>query len=343
MNLSLSILLRGTLLFSALAGTALLQGCATPSAAPGSEIITRDRVDGHIRYLSSDEMRGRDPFTPEIRLAEDYIAEKFQAAGLATFEEFVGFRDEFTFEYRNRRDPEAAPVTYELANIVGFVEGTDPELKNEYILFGAHHDHVGVRGEGEDNIYNGADDNAAGSTAIITLAEYFGVSRENKRSLIFATFTAEERGLVGARHLAENLPIPPDQLVCMINFEMIGKPAADGSYDLMVLGPSYSTMDEIFREELDPDSPIQLVDPKEHQVPYFNRSDNRAFHSQGHITTTLASPHSTDDPYYHGPDDEYEHLNIDYMTKVIRTVVDITRGLVSGEDTPVKTGEGWER
>jgi hypothetical protein len=343
MNASIRLLPRGNALSLTLASVALLVGCATSSSPPPTEIITRDQVDGHIRYLSSDEMRGRDPFTPEIRLAEDYIAEKFQAAGLATFEGFEGFRDEFAFEYRNRRDPEAVPVEYELANIVGFLEGTDPELKNEYILFGAHHDHLGVRGEAEDNIFNGADDNAAGTTAVITLAEYFGRTRDNKRSLIFATFTAEERGLVGSRHLAENLPIDPDQLVCMINFEMIGKPAADGSYDLMMLGPSYSTLDEIFREELEPDSPIQLVGPEEHQVRYFNGSDNRAFHSQGHITTTLASPLSTDDPYYHGPDDEYELLNIDYMTQVIRTVVDITQGLVSGEDTPVKTGDGWER
>jgi hypothetical protein len=303
-------------------------------------LITSELVDGHIRYLSSDELKGRDAFSEDIRIAEDYIAEKFQAAGLSAFAEFVGFRDEFAHESRSRRDPEATPVTYELANIVGFVEGTDPVLKNEYILFGAHHDHLGVRGEAEDNIYNGADDNAAGTTAVIALAEYFGTTHNNKRSIIFATFTGEEKGLIGARHLAGNLPIDPTQFVCMINFEMIGKPAEDGSYNLMVLGPSYSTLDEIFAGAIDDDSPITLVGPEEHQVRYFNGSDNRAFHSEGYITTTLASPRSTDDPYYHQPNDHYEYLNIDYMTDVIRAVVDITETLVSGEETPVKTGEG---
>jgi Zn-dependent M28 family amino/carboxypeptidase len=298
-------------------------------------------VDAHIRFLSSDSLKGRDPFSPEISLAEDYIAEQFRDAGLSEFPEFPGYRDSFSFEYRPRRDPDAVPVTYRLQNILGFVEGTDPVLQEEYILFGAHHDHMGVRGEGEDNIYNGADDNAAGTTAVIALAEYFAEAHTNKRSLIFATFTAEERGLIGSRHLASNLPIANDQLVCMINFEMIGKPAADGSWNLMYLGPEASTLDEIFLEALDEDSPITLVGPEEHQVRYFRASDNAAFHAEGFITTTLASPQSTDDPYYHRPNDHYEFLNIDYMSDVIRTVVDITEPLVSGTATPVKTGN-WQ-
>jgi Zn-dependent M28 family amino/carboxypeptidase len=302
--------------------------------------ITRESVDDHIRFLSSDSLKGRDPFSEDIALTEDYIAEQFRDAGLSEFPEFPGYKDSFSFEYRPRRDPDAASATYQLQNIVGFLEGTDPELKEEYILFGAHHDHLGVRGEEADNIYNGADDNAAGTTAVIALAEYFAKARSNKRSLIFATFTAEERGLVGSRHLASNLPIAEAQLVCMINFEMIGKPAADGSWNLMFLGPEVSTLDEIFFEALDEDSPITLVGPEEHQVRYFRGSDNAAFHAEGFITTTLASPQSTDDPYYHRPNDHYEFLNIDYMTDVIRTVVDITEPLISGAATPVKTLEG---
>jgi Zn-dependent M28 family amino/carboxypeptidase len=187
-------------------------------------------------------------------------------------------------------------------------------------------------------VFNGADDNATGTTAILALARYFAQTGASRRSLVFATFTAEEKGLVGSRHLAQSLPIPAGKLVAMINFEMIGKPAADGSYSLMVLGPERSTLDEIFRSALDPASPITLVDPLEHQVRYYNGSDNRAFDAAGHITTTLASPLSTDDPYYHRPSDEYEHLNVEYMTQVIRAVVDMTRTLVSGEATPVKAG-----
>ncbi|MBT8395709.1 MAG: M28 family peptidase [Gemmatimonadetes bacterium] len=321
-------------------GLAITVSCSAPEPASPPTQIHTEAVDTHIRYLSSDDLKGRDAFSEEIALAEDYIAERFREAGLSEFPEFPGFKNRFSFEYRPRRNPDAAPVTYELQNIVGFVEGTDPDLKEEYILFGAHHDHLGVRGEAPDNIYNGADDNAAGTTAVIALAEYFARTHTNKRSLIFATFTAEEKGLIGARHLAANLPIQPDQLVCMVNFEMIGKPAADGSWNLMYLGPEASTLDEIFLEAVDQDSEITLVGPEEHQIRYFRASDNAAFHAEGFITTTLASPQSTDDPYYHRPNDHYEFLNIDYMTEVIRTVVDITEPLVSGEATPVRTGGG---
>lgn len=303
-----------------------------------ARIITTEMVDAHIRTLSSDEMKGRDAFTPYIRLAEEYIAREFKAAGLKEFRRFPGFRNTFSYEYRNRRDTTAAPVTYELTNLVGWVEGSDPELKDEYILFGAHHDHVGMRGDTGDVIFNGADDNATGTTAILALARYFAETGVSRRSLVFTTFTAEEKGLIGSRHLAANLPFPAEKLVAMVNFEMIGKPAADGSYALMILGPERSTLDEIFRAALDPASPISLVDPLEHQVRYYNGSDNRAFDAAGHVTTTLASPLSTDDPYYHRPSDQYEHLNVDYMTQVIRTVVDMTRTLVSGEATPAKTG-----
>jgi Zn-dependent M28 family amino/carboxypeptidase len=318
--------------------TPLLSTAAAYGHSPEevARIITREAVDAHIFTLSADEMMGRDPFSPHIQLAEDYIAEQFRRAGLSEFPQFPDYRNRFTHEQRSRQDPDAPPVTYELTNIVGYVEGTDPVLKHEYILFGAHHDHIGVRGDTGDVIYNGADDNATGTTAVLALAEYFAATRTNKRTLVFATFTAEERGLIGSRHLAANLPMEDGPLVSMINFEMIGKPAPDGSWSLMILGPERSTLVDIFRAAQSPDAPITLVDPLEHQVRYYNGSDNRAFDAEGYITTTLASPQSTDDPYYHRPNDHYEFLDIDYMTQVIRAVVDMTRTLVSGEATPVK-------
>jgi Zn-dependent M28 family amino/carboxypeptidase len=307
--------------------------------APQAQIY-RDSVDAHIRYLASDELRGRNAFSEDIAQAEEYVAQQFREAGLQEFPEYPGYMDEFTYEYRPRRDPDAQPTAYRLRNVVGYLEGIDPVLKDEFILFGAHHDHIGVRGQEEDSIYNGADDNATGTTAVLALADYFARAGTNKRSIIFATFTAEERGLIGSRHLASALPIRNDQLVCMINFEMIGKPAPDGSWSLMVLGPSHSTLDEIFQEALDPDAPVSLVGPQPHQVRYFGGSDNAAFTAAGFITTTLASPNSTDDIYYHRPNDHYEFLNVDYMTDVIRTVVDITEPLVMGEATPEKTEGG---
>jgi leucyl aminopeptidase len=324
--------------FSIAACTLILSAaCATQPPPPPPPEISNESVDALIQHLSSDELKGRNPLVEDIALTEDFIAEQFRAAGLLEFPEFPGYQNRFSFEYRPRRNPEATPTTYELQNIIGYIEGTDPVLKNEYILFGAHHDHMGVGGSGEDTIFNGAEDNATGTTAVIALARYFAEAGANKRSLIFTTFTAEERGLVGARHLASNLPIEADQFVAMVNFEMIGKPAPDGAWNLMYLGPEFSTLDEIFQGALDEDSPITLVAPEENQFRYFNASDNAAFHAQGFITMTLASPNSTVDQYAHKPNDHYEFLNIDYLSDVIRAVVDFTEPLVSGEATPERT------
>ena len=91
-------------------------------------------------------------------------------------------------------------------NIVGFIEGRDEQLKNEFIVIGAHYDHIGIRSAvNGDTIANGANDNAAGTTAVLELARYFGKARSNKRSLVFALFSAEEKGLLGSKHLAKKL------------------------------------------------------------------------------------------------------------------------------------------
>lgn len=341
-------------LLAALWSLALL-GIPLPSGGQAlpepAKTITRELVENHLRFLSSDELQGRDAFGPFIRLAEDYIAQEFARVGLKEFPPFPGYRHTFIYELRNRRDSTAPAVTYQLSNVVGWVEGTDPILKDEFILFGAHHDHLGVRGDTGDVIYNGADDNATGTVAVLALAGHFAQAKINKRSLVFATFTAEERGLIGSRQLARNLPFSGEKLVAMINFEMLGKPAADGSYALMVLGQEHSTLDEIFRASLPPDSPVTLVEPLPHQVRYYNASDNRSFDAMGHITTTLASPRSTDDPFYHRPNDHFEHLNPDYLTTAIQAVAAMVLPLVTGEVTPVKTpggaatvpGTAWER
>jgi hypothetical protein len=106
--------------------------------------ISIKQVDHHIKYLSSDELKGRDPFSEDIQKSEDYIAKQFRDAGLKCFEQFPDYRHTFDFVQKNRRNPDDPSKKYTLSNIVGYIEGSDPELKNEYIIFGAHHDHIGI-------------------------------------------------------------------------------------------------------------------------------------------------------------------------------------------------------
>lgn len=297
------------------------------------DLISYAQVDSHIRFLSSDELKGRGSFSEDVRMAEDYIADQFKQAGLETFAEFPGYRHEFTFTYRNRRDPEAEPQEFKLANIVGYLEGRDPKLKEEYVVFGAHHDHVGVRGDAEDNIYNGANDNATGTTAVIALAHYYAKTRSNKRSLLFVTFAAEERGMIGSRQLVKEPPFPIEKITAVINFEMIGKSREEGELLCYLTGWDRSDLGEIMQESLE-DNPSWLRKGPEITDRLFFASDNISFARAGVVAHTLAGINSTNDPATHTPGDEYETLNVDDMTQIIRGVVKACQAIISGERTP---------
>ena len=115
-------------------------------------------------------------------------------------------------------------------NVGGYLEGTDPELKNEWIIIGAHFDHLGMGGEGslyrgdEPQIHNGADDNASGTAGVLELAEKFASQKDKlKRSIAFFTFSGEELGLLGSNYLVNNLPFPVEDAITMINMDMIGR------------------------------------------------------------------------------------------------------------------------
>ncbi len=298
------------------------------------DLISYEQVDTHIRFLSSDELKGRGSFSEDVRLTEDYIAEQFREAGLDTLSDFAGYRHEFAYTYRNRRDPEAEPQEFVLANVVGFLEGRDSQLKSEFVVFGAHHDHLGIRGNAEDNIYNGANDNATGTTAVITLARYYAKTRNNQRSLLFVTFAAEERGMVGSRQLVEDLPFPIEKIVALINFEMIGKSREGGELLCYLTGWDRSDLGGILQQSLG-ENATWLREGPEITDRLFFASDNIVFARQGVVAHTLAGINSTHDPLTHSPDDEYETINVEDMTQIIRGVVKASETIIAGDRTPV--------
>lgn len=105
-------------------------------------------------------------------------------------------------------------------NIVGLFEGNDKELKNEYIIVGAHLDHVGTQG---DIFFPGANDNASGSSVILNMIKALNENKiKTKRSIIFVLFASEELGLIGSKYFVENLPVPKEKIICMLNFDCVG-------------------------------------------------------------------------------------------------------------------------
>jgi Zn-dependent M28 family amino/carboxypeptidase len=185
-----------------------------------------------VYFLASEELQGRLPSTQGDSLAVQYITNIFQKNNLkplfSTFHQEVAFKDISSIMTNPKQ---AGPKTKFSRNVVGVLEGNDPILKNEYIVIGAHFDHLGLAKDGiisgsrskeTNKIHYGADDNASGVALMLDLVHKFS-SRDRKRSIIFIAFACEETGLIGSRKFLEELPFNPKQIVAMFNFDMVGK------------------------------------------------------------------------------------------------------------------------
>ena len=174
--------------------------------------------DDYIRKLgiiAHDSMGGRDTPSPGLDMTAAWIAREFGRLGL------VPGGDDGSYVQRYPIDMgRSAP------NVAGILEGSDPVLKEEYVVFSAHMDHIGIgipNAEG-DSINNGADDDASGTIAVLEMAEAFAsLEAQPKRSMIFLLVSGEEKGLWGSAHFAENPPVPADQMVADLNVDMVGR------------------------------------------------------------------------------------------------------------------------
>lgn len=189
----------------------LVAGCAGggEESVPEDGAFDPSALEDEVRFLAADEMRGREPGTPEDGTLRAHIAERFAAIGLRP----AG--DSFQQELVDSRGRETA-------NVVAVLDGSDPAVAGEIIVIGAHHDHLGAR---QGRVFNGANDNASGVATVLAVAEAIaGRAARPRRTLLFATFGSEELGLEGSRHLVR---APPDELriadvVYMVNLDMVG-------------------------------------------------------------------------------------------------------------------------
>jgi len=217
-----------------------------------------------------------------------------------------------------------------LFNVAGVLPGKS--RPDEYVIFSAHYDHIGIlKPVGQDSIANGADDDASGVSAVISLAKYFKKRDDNARTLLFVAFTAEELGLVGSKHFGQRMN--PDEVVAMINIEMIGKESRFGPNALYVTGYSQSDLAQIMQTNVK-GTPFTF-----HPDPYptqnlFYRSDNASLAALGVPAHTFSTVQIEKDPYYHTVDDEVETLNMENITSSIRAIALGAHSIVMGEDTP---------
>ncbi|MGV3586405.1 MAG: M20/M25/M40 family metallo-hydrolase [Adhaeribacter sp.] len=218
----------------------------------------------------------------------------------------------------------------QLNNVVGVLPGKS--RKEEFVIFSAHYDHIGIlEPVNNDSIANGADDDASGTTAVITLAKHFKKQKNNERTLIFAAFTAEEVGGFGSQYFSKQLD--PLKISAMFNIEMIGKESQFGPNAGFITGFERSDFGTILQKNL-AGSPYQFHPDPYTQQNLFYRSDNATLARLGVPAHSISSDKIDTDKLYHSVDDEFESLNISNMTQIIKAIAKGATSIISGADTP---------
>ena len=231
----------------------------------------------------------------------------------------------YSFEIRNKIS------TSSLSNVVGIIPGKSK--KDEYVIFSAHYDHLGI-GKPDakgDSIYNGANDDASGTTAVIMLAEYFSKLNNNERTLIFVAFTAEEIGGFGSQYFSRS--IDPDKAVAMFNIEMIGTDSKWGNNSAYITGYEKSDFGKILQSNLVNSQFKFEPDPYPAQNLFY-RSDNATLAALGVPAHTISTSKMDSEPNYHKQSDEIETLDMKNMTEIIKAIAISSKTIISGKDTP---------
>lgn len=218
-----------------------------------------------------------------------------------------------------------------LSNVVAVLDGKNK--KNEYVIFSAHYDHLGIGKPNEkgDSIYNGANDDASGTTAVIELAKYFKQKNNNERTLIFAAFTAEEEGGFGSKYFSKQLPA--DSIIAMFNIEMIGTESKWGANSAYITGFDRSDMGTILQKNLQNSGFNFYPDPYLEQNLFY-RSDNATLAKLGVPAHTISTSKMDGEPNYHQLSDEVNTLDLHNMTEIIKSIAISSSSIVSGKETP---------
>jgi hypothetical protein len=273
------------------------------------DTVTSQSLKGHVAFLASDALAGRG--TPSVGLdaAAEYIAAAYRRAGLSELPTGSYFQ-EFTFEDKK------------VKNVIGILPGTDPKLKDTYVLVTAHYDHLGVKKTGEgDLIFNGANDNASGTSGLIELASAFGMGKlKPKRTIVFMAFWGEERGLLGSREYAKTPVFPLAKTVADINLEQIGR--TDDSEGprvnaVSVTGADFSTLGD-WMKSVGKVSGVEVQKHPQFSDAYFVASDNAALAMAGIPAHTICTAFSFAD--YHKVGDHWDKLDYANMEKIVKFV-----------------------
>lgn len=287
--------------------------------------ISANTLRGNLSFLASDALEGRGTPSRGLDIAAEYIAAQFRAAGLEPLGDDGYFQTADWREIAPKREIAKyadAPQPLKVRNVVGLLRGSDPELSKTYVLVTAHYDHLGVReGNGDDAIYNGANDDGSGTVSVIELARAFAARKERpKRSIVFMTVFGEEHGLVGSRYYGAHPLVPVAATVANINLEQIGRTDDSEGPQVRaaaVTGADYSDVGDVLRQAGERTG-IRITRHPVNSDRYFAYSDNQALADLGVPSHTVSVAYAF--PDYHGAADTWEKIDYDNMAAVNRAV-----------------------
>jgi hypothetical protein len=311
---------------------------ATASLSPQAQsvlnAISADALRGRLSFIASDALEGRGTPSRGLDIAAEYIASEFRRAGLEPVGDDGYFQTaEVNLPARGGAPPTEGPVR--VRNVVGVLRGSDPVLKDTYILVTAHYDHLGTRGTGEgDRIYNGANDDGSGTVSVMEIASVLAkMNPKPKRSIVFMTFFGEERGLLGSRHYGRQPIFPLEKTIAQINLEQIGRTddregPRVGAANLT--GFDYSDVGTFLQRGAELTG-VRLEKHPTASDAYFGRSDNQALADLGIPAHTVSVAYMY--PDYHGVGDHWDKIDYANMAKVNRMVA---AGILILADSPTE-------
>jgi len=297
--------------------------------------ITESDVRLHVGVLASDSMQGRMSASPYEALAAKYIKERFESLGLKAFNgNYIQTFPMTLRRYFNNSATQAATSQ----NVVAYLEVNDYEHENEYIVIGAHYDHIGTRMADDSTllINNGADDNASGVAGLLEIAEKLCSAKELKYNILFAAFGAEELGLIGSNFFCNNPPIPLEKIKFMVNLDMIGRMDSINSAYINTIEPNDKLKAVIDKVKVShPD-----INPVMSFKYYMRGSDHSSFYEKQIPVMFFTTGLHND---YHTPADTIGSINytgekllLDFVYDIVISPAmdDCIRSLTSSDTSP---------
>ncbi|MEJ2540074.1 MAG: M20/M25/M40 family metallo-hydrolase [Gemmatimonadota bacterium] len=278
-------------------------------------------------------MRGRFTPSPELDQVAEWIGSEFQAMGLEPAGDEGSYIQRFPLP---NGEPGTAP------NVVAILPGSDSLLRDEYVVYTAHMDHVGVRasGEGGDSIFNGADDDASGTATVMEVAEAMAsLDPAPRRSILFVLVSGEERGLWGSDWFAANPPVPTTAMVANLNADMVGRNWTD---TIVAIGREHSslgrTLEEVNRAH--PELGMTAVEDLWPEERFYFRSDHFNFARRGVPVLFFFNGTHED---YHRPSDEVAKIDGDKTARIGRLLFYLGLAVADADERPTWDPDSYRR